>query len=119
MSATTNIAITPGDGIGPEVVKQAVHCLEILRQRYKLDLGWHPFPWPSHDWHQQHGESMPADALEQLCADSTIVDARSKLETQAYAYWITGKFFQKNSDNVKKLEKAETTTSLVHFEKKS
>ena len=31
-----------------------------------------------------------ADALEQLCADSTIVDARSKLETQAYAYWITG-----------------------------
>ena len=60
-----------------------------------------------------------ADALEQLCADSTIVDARSKLETQAYAYWITGKFFQKNSDNVKKLEKAETTTSLVHFEKKS
>ena len=31
-----------------------------------------------------------ADALEQLCAESTIVDARSKLETQAYAYWITG-----------------------------
>ena len=31
-----------------------------------------------------------ADALEQLCADSTIVDARSKLETQAYAFWITG-----------------------------
>ena len=60
-----------------------------------------------------------ADALEQLCADSTIVDARSKLETQAYAYWITGKFFsKKNSDNVKKLEKADTTTSLVHFEKK-
>ena len=34
-----------------------------------------------------------ADALEQLCADSTIVDARSKLETQAYAYWITGNVF--------------------------
>ena len=38
-----------------------------------------------------------ADALEQLCADSTIVDARSKLETQAYAYWITGKFFSKKN----------------------
>ena len=36
-----------------------------------------------------------ADALEQLCADSTIVDARSKLETQAYAHWITGEFFFK------------------------
>ena len=34
-----------------------------------------------------------ADALEQLCAESTIVDARSKLETQAYAYWITGNVF--------------------------
>merc|ERR1712223_971815 len=31
-----------------------------------------------------------ADALEQLCINSTVVDARSKLETQAYAYWITG-----------------------------
>jgi tartrate dehydrogenase/decarboxylase/D-malate dehydrogenase len=73
MSATTNIAITPGDGIGPEVVNQAVHCLELLRQRYKLDLDWHPFPWPSHHWHQQHGESMPADALEQLRAFDAIL----------------------------------------------
>ena len=47
-----------------------------------------------------------ADALEQLCADSTIVDARSKLETQAYAYWITGNvFFIFFSEKLKKFEK--------------
>ena len=66
MSATTNIAITAGDGIGPEVVNEAILCLETLRQRHHLDLDWQQFPWPSHSWHQQHGESMPADALEQL-----------------------------------------------------
>ena len=39
-----------------------------------------------------------ADALEQLCTASTVVDARSKLETQAYAHWISGTLaFETNS----------------------
>ena len=39
-----------------------------------------------------------ADALEQLCTASSVVDARSKLETQAYAHWITGTLaFETNS----------------------
>ena len=73
MSATTHIAITPGDGIGPEVVNQAINCLALLRQRFKLSLNWHQFPWPSHHWHQQHGVSMPADALKQLGAFDAIL----------------------------------------------
>ena len=31
-----------------------------------------------------------AEALEQLCTLSQVVDARSKLESQAYAFWISG-----------------------------
>ncbi|WP_323751238.1 isocitrate/isopropylmalate dehydrogenase family protein [Marinobacter sp.] len=66
MTQTTRIAVTPGDGIGPEVVAAAIHCLEVLRTKHQLPLEWTRFPWPSHAWHEEHGESWPADALAQL-----------------------------------------------------
>ena len=66
MAQSTRIAVTPGDGIGPEVVAEAVRCLETLRAKHGLDLEWTRFPRPSHAWHEEHGESMPADALAQL-----------------------------------------------------
>jgi len=66
MAQKTRIAVTPGDGIGPEVVAEAVHCLETLRKRHDLPMEWTRFPWPSHAWHEENGESMPADALDQL-----------------------------------------------------
>ncbi len=73
MSQPTRIAVTPGDGIGPEVVDEAVRCLEVLRDRHSLALEWTSFPWPSHAWHQQHGETMPVDALAQLRAYDAIL----------------------------------------------
>ncbi|WP_372966420.1 isocitrate/isopropylmalate dehydrogenase family protein [Marinobacter sp.] len=66
MAQTTRIAVTPGDGIGPEVVSEAIRCLEILRAKHSLALEWKRLPWPSHAWHEEHGESWPADALTQL-----------------------------------------------------
>lgn len=66
MAQVARIAVTPGDGIGPEVVAEAVHCLEDLRARFGLSLEWTRFPWPSHAWHEEHGESWPADALTRL-----------------------------------------------------
>jgi tartrate dehydrogenase/decarboxylase/D-malate dehydrogenase len=66
MAKTTRIAVNPGDGIGPEVVGEAVRCLETLRTKHDLDMEWTRFPWPSHAWHEKHGESMPEDALTQL-----------------------------------------------------
>ncbi|NWN92582.1 isocitrate/isopropylmalate dehydrogenase family protein [Marinobacter adhaerens] len=66
MAETTRIAVTPGDGVGPEVVEEALRCLEVLRTKHNLALEWTRFPWPSHTWHQKHGESMPDDALDQL-----------------------------------------------------
>ncbi|SFR75456.1 tartrate dehydrogenase/decarboxylase / D-malate dehydrogenase [Marinobacter daqiaonensis] len=66
MPETLRIAVTPGDGIGPEVVTEAVHCLEALREKHQLPLEWTRFPWPSHAWHEMHGEVMPHDAMAQL-----------------------------------------------------
>ncbi|MDP4548476.1 MAG: isocitrate/isopropylmalate dehydrogenase family protein [Marinobacter sp.] len=73
MTQTTRIAVTPGDGIGPEVVSAAVHCLETLRTKHQLALEWTRFPWPSHAWHEEYGESWPADALAQLKAYDAIL----------------------------------------------
>lgn len=73
MPQTTRIAVTPGDGIGPEVVGEAIRCLETLRTKHSLALEWTSFPWPSHAWHQEHGESMPEDALAQLQAYDAIL----------------------------------------------
>lgn len=73
MQRPHRIAITPGDGIGPEVVAEAVRCLEALRDRHGLDLEWTRFPWPSHAWHQKTGSSMPEDGLAQLKAYDAIL----------------------------------------------
>ena len=60
------LALMPGDGIGVEVVAAAERVLDTLRQRYDLPLSWDTLPWPSTAWHREHGEMMPADALERL-----------------------------------------------------
>ncbi|WP_417517057.1 isocitrate/isopropylmalate dehydrogenase family protein [Marinobacter sp.] len=73
MAQNIRIAVTPGDGIGPEVVGEAIRCLETLRTRHSLALEWTHFPWPSHAWHEAHGESMPDDALAQLKAYDAIL----------------------------------------------
>ncbi|MAX53934.1 MAG: 3-isopropylmalate dehydrogenase [Alcanivoracaceae bacterium] len=66
MTETLNIALLPGDGIGPEVMDVADALLEQLIQRYQLPLAATLFPWPSHAWYQQHGQMMPDDGVAQL-----------------------------------------------------
>lgn len=60
------IALMPGDGIGREVMAEAVRVLELLRQQDDLPLTWESLEWPSTAWHQQHGQMMPEDALQQV-----------------------------------------------------
>lgn len=73
MPQPLRIAVMPGDGIGPEVVTEAVHCLELLREKHELPIEWTRFPWPSHAWHEQHGEVMPEDALAQIAKYDAIL----------------------------------------------
>ena len=64
--AEYNLALIPGDGIGPEVVAEARKVLDALAS---LDgaMGFHysPFPWGS-DYFRETGRMMPEDGLDQL-----------------------------------------------------
>ena len=73
MTEMLKIALLPGDGIGPEVMAVTETLLAQLSERFKLPLETTRFPWPSHDWHQQHGAMMPDDGVEQLRAFDAIL----------------------------------------------
>ncbi len=60
---TWRVAVMPGDGIGPEVMDAA---LEVLAALPAPRFRWTKLEWPSHQWHQAHGEMMPADWRAQL-----------------------------------------------------
>lgn len=66
------IAVLPGDGIGPEVMDQALRALEILRSG-GLDIRWESFDWPSTGWHEKHGEIWPPDWKQRLRAFDAIL----------------------------------------------
>jgi len=73
MTKRLNIALLPGDGIGPEVMAVAEHALTLLIDRFQLPLTYTSFPWPSHAWHQQHGQMMPEDGVKQLRSFDAII----------------------------------------------
>ncbi|MDX1804021.1 MAG: isocitrate/isopropylmalate family dehydrogenase [Alcanivorax sp.] len=60
------LALLAGDGIGPEVMAITESVLATLIRQYQLPVEVDSLPWPSHQWHRQHGEMMPADALTTL-----------------------------------------------------
>ncbi len=66
MTNRLKIALYPGDGIGPEVIDQAVR---VLRRAQELDgrfaLEMTPLPWGAEYW-KQHGTVVPSDFLDVL-----------------------------------------------------
>lgn len=64
---TWRVAVLPGDGIGPEVIAQATRAIDALvAADPALAIEYETFEWPSHAWHEKHGESAPADYLARL-----------------------------------------------------
>ena len=64
--AAFRIAVIGGDGIGPEVIDQAVRVVDRAVARHdKAELHWTRLPWSS-AFYKQHGRIMPADGWEQL-----------------------------------------------------
>ena len=60
------IAIIPGDGVGPEVVRESRKLLDFIDSRDKtVELAFDEFPWGT-DYYLDTGEMMPADGLAQL-----------------------------------------------------
>lgn len=64
--ASFRIAVIGGDGIGPEVIEQAVRVVDRAVDRHdKADITWNRLPWSSAHY-KQHGRIMPTDGFETL-----------------------------------------------------
>ncbi|MFZ0062360.1 MAG: 3-isopropylmalate dehydrogenase [Pyrinomonadaceae bacterium] len=59
------IAVIPGDGIGPEVIREAVKVLEQLRGSHKVDLELVDFDWGAERF-LRDGVTLPDGALQML-----------------------------------------------------
>jgi len=60
-----NIALIPGDGVGPEITTEATRILETTGKVYGFPVETETFDW-SCDRYLDKGEMMPGDALETL-----------------------------------------------------
>jgi tartrate dehydrogenase/decarboxylase/D-malate dehydrogenase len=63
--AVQRIAVLGGDGIGPEVIDQAVRVVDAVARRDGPPPEWTRFPWGA-QYSLTHGHILPADGLDQL-----------------------------------------------------
>jgi 3-isopropylmalate dehydrogenase len=62
------VAVVPGDGIGPEVIKEAVDVLERVRETHGVELKLKHFDWGA-DKFLSEGVTLPKGALEMLSSE--------------------------------------------------
>jgi tartrate dehydrogenase/decarboxylase/D-malate dehydrogenase len=65
------IAVIPGDGIGKEVVPEALRVLDAAAARFHLAFQWDRFDW-SCEYYLKHGAMMPADWKQQIGGHAAI-----------------------------------------------
>jgi tartrate dehydrogenase/decarboxylase/D-malate dehydrogenase len=70
--AAFRIAVIGGDGIGPEVVDQAIRVADAARRRDQAVLEWNRLPWSSSHY-QKTGQMMPPDGWDILCRHDAIL----------------------------------------------
>jgi tartrate dehydrogenase/decarboxylase/D-malate dehydrogenase len=63
--AAFRIAVIGGDGIGPEVIEQAIRVTDAALAAEGAALAWNPLPWNT-DYYKQHGRMMPEDGWDLL-----------------------------------------------------
>ena len=66
MARTYKIAVIPGDGIGQEVMPQALRVLDAVASRFGLAPQRTPIDWASCDHYTRTGQMMPDDWQAQL-----------------------------------------------------
>lgn len=69
--AALRIAVIAGDGIGPEVIDQAVRVVDAAVRRDDARLEWNRLPWSS-AYYQQTGHIVPEDGWELLAKHDAI-----------------------------------------------
>ena len=64
--AVQRIAVIGGDGIGPEVIEQAVRAADAAARTFdKTELSWTRLPWGT-NYYKQHGRMLPQDGWDTL-----------------------------------------------------
>jgi tartrate dehydrogenase/decarboxylase / D-malate dehydrogenase len=71
MPRTFDIAVIAGDGIGPEVVCEAIRAVEAAAPRAEAVFHWTHYPWGT-DYYLAHGQMAPHDFLESLARHEAI-----------------------------------------------
>ena len=66
MSAAHRVAVIPGDGIGTEVMPEALRVLAAVQRKFGVQLQLTPIAWASCGYYAQHGAMMPDDWKAQL-----------------------------------------------------
>ena len=61
-----NIAVIPGDGIGTEVMPEALKVLNVVSNKYSINLHFDHFDFSSYDYYSKHGQMMPDDWKKQI-----------------------------------------------------
>lgn len=72
MTRTFRIAVIGGDGIGPEVTREAIRASDAAAPLSSARFDWTYFPWGT-DWYFEHGRMAPADYLDQLAPFDAIL----------------------------------------------
>jgi isocitrate/isopropylmalate dehydrogenase len=81
--AALRIAVIGGDGIGPEVIDQAIRVADAALRHDKATLEWDRLPWSS-AYYKQTGQMMPADGWEVLRRhDAVLLGAPSSASASA------------------------------------
>ena len=63
--AAFRIAVIGGDGIGPEVIDQAIRVADAALKADNAAVEWNRLPWSS-AYYKQTGRMMPEDGWDQL-----------------------------------------------------
>ena len=62
---TYTIAVIPGDGTGPEVVREGMKALDAVAEKFGFSFDYHTFPYGG-EHYKKTGETLPEGALDKL-----------------------------------------------------
>ena len=60
-----NIALIPGDGIGPEIIREGKKVIEAASSQYGLEINWIEYPFGT-EHYLKTGELLPDSALKEI-----------------------------------------------------
>lgn len=72
MNRSFNVAVIEGDGIGPEVTRQAILAVEAAAGLSDAKFEWTSYPWGT-DYYFEHGRMADADFLDRLAEHDAIL----------------------------------------------